>query len=185
MALAFLSACSLLSPPQNKPPQASQSAEWIPFAPPLGPSRRIVQEITAKWQDRQETILCVLELDERHIAIAGLSGDGISLFNINYDGKKVDMDKSPLLPSGFSPEFMVKDLQLAYWPLAELQKRLSKQWRLEADDKQRRLYFDSGKYVDVDYLQPDPNWAKSVVLTNHRYHYQLHIKTISYETVPE
>jgi Protein of unknown function (DUF3261) len=185
LTLAFLSGCSLLSPPQKKPPQASQAAEWVSFAPPLGPARRIVQEITAKWQDRQKTLLCVLELDKRHIAIAGLSGDGISLFNINYDGKKVDMDKSPLLPSGFSPEFMVKDLQLAYWPLAELQKRLPKHWRLEADGKQRRLYFNEDKYVDVDYLQPDPNWAKSIRLTNHRYHYQLLITTISYETVPE
>ncbi len=178
--LVFLSGCTLFSPAQD-----FQSPEWIPLARPLGPARRIVQEITAKWQDRQETLLCVLELDNQHIAIAGLSGDGISLFNVNYDGKKVAMDKSPLMPSSFSPEFMIKDLQLAYWPLAELQKRLPKQWRLEADDKQRRFYFGGDKYFDVDYLQPDPNWSKTVRLTNYHYHYQLLITTISYETVPE
>ena len=69
---------------------------------------------------------------------------------------------------------MIKDLQLVYWPLAELQKILPKQWRLEADNHHRRLYFNDEQYVDVDYLQPDANWAKSVRLTNHRYHYQLH-----------
>jgi len=176
--LTCLSSCALLTPSDEPEP-----AELIPMAQPLNPARRIVQQITAFWPGRQETLLCVLELDKHGIAIAGLSTDGVSLFNLSYDGKALTLEKSPLLPAGFSPQFIVKDLQLVYWPLAELQKILPRQWRLEADNHHRRLFYNNELQVDVDYLQPDATWAKSVALTNHRYHYKLHIKTISYETV--
>ena len=37
----------------------------MPMTPPIGPSRRVVQQITAQWPDRKETLMCVLELDKR------------------------------------------------------------------------------------------------------------------------
>ena len=178
--LACLSGCVLLKPSGDLEP-----AELIPMAPPVGPARRIVQQITAFWPDRQETLLCVLELDKQRIAIAGLSNEGFSLFNLSYDGKALTLDKSPLLPDAFSPEFIIKDLQLVYWPVTELQKILPRHWRLEDDNKHRRLYYNNELRVDVDYLQPDATWAKEVAVTNHRYHYHLHIKTVNYDTLPE
>lgn len=177
--LVYLSGCALLMPSGDSEP------ELIPLAPPIGPARRVVQQITGLWPGRNETLLCVLELDKQHIAIAGLSSDGMSLFNLRYDGKTLSLDKSPLLPATFPPEFIIKDLQLVYWPQAELQKILPRQWHLEANNHHRHLYFNNERRVDIDYLQPDALWAKSVTLTNHRYHYQLHIKTISYEAVSE
>jgi Protein of unknown function (DUF3261) len=178
--LLCLSGCAAITPPYNDEP-----AELIPMAPPLGPARRVVQQITAFWPSWEETLLCVLELDKQHIAIAGLSKEGISLFNLSYDGKALTLDKSPLLPVTFSPEFIIKDLQLVYWPQAELQKILPRQWRLEANNHHRRLYYNNELRVDVDYLQPDAAWAKEVAVTNHRYHYRLHIKTLSYDALPE
>jgi hypothetical protein len=175
-----LSNCALLSTSTE-----TNQAELIPMASPIAPARRIVQQLTAIWPNHQESLLCVLELDSRHIAVAGLSSDGISLFNLSYDGKIVKLDKSPLLPDSFSPELIIKDLQLVYWPLAEMNKILPRHWGLEADKQHRRLTFNSERWVDVVYLQPDGLWPKAVTLTNHHYHYQLHIKTISYDTVPE
>ena len=178
--LASLTGCASLSPPQKTEAVAS-----IPLAQPIGPTRRVVQQLTAIWPGKQESLMCVLELDKQHIAIAGLSNEGISLFNLTYDGKKLVLEKSPLLLGNFSPEWIIKDLQLVYWPVAELTQLLPKQWRLEADTRHRRLYFDNEKRVDVTYLQPDARWPKTVDLTNHHDHYQLHIETVSYEVVPE
>lgn len=180
LMLVCLTGCALIKPSSDLEP-----TEVLPMAPPIGPARRVVQQITAYWPGRKESLLCVLELDKQRIAIAGLSSDGISLFNLSYDGKTVTLDKSPLLPATFSPEFIIKDLQLVYWPLAELQKILPPNWRLETDDQHRHLYDNNDKLVDVDYLQPDPAWAKDVAVTNHRYHYHLHILTLSYDTLPE
>jgi hypothetical protein len=178
--LALLTGCAVL----DKTEVAGQPV-LMPMAPPLGPARRVVQQITALWPGRQETLLCVLELDAQRIAMAGLSNDGLSLFNLTYDGKTINVDKSPLLPDSVAPEYIITDLQLVYWPVAELQKILPAQWRLETGKNHRRLYYKHENRVDVDYSLPDAVWPKTVDLVNHQYNYRLHIKTISYEAVPE
>jgi hypothetical protein len=162
-----------------------RQSELMPLAPPLGPSRRIVQQLTALWPGRQETLLCVLELDSRRIAMAGLTNDGLSLFDLSYDGKTLQSRKSPLLPDTVAPEYIIADLQLVYWPAAALQKMLPKYWRLETDGNHRRLYFNEEPRVDVHYLAPDATWPKDVELINHRFNYHLQIKTISYEALSE
>jgi Protein of unknown function (DUF3261) len=172
--------CSLLPATDH-----SEAIANLPLAQPSGPSRRVVQQIKAIWPGHEEILMCVLELDNRHIAVAGLSTDGVGLFNLNYDGKTVKLDKSPLLPDRVSPELVIKDLQLVYWPLADLQKIMPKHWRLVESGNHRQLNFDNELAVDVTYLQPDALWAKTISLTNHRFHYQLYIKTISYESLPE
>jgi len=176
-----LTGCAVL----NKPDVVNQPV-LMPMAPPAGPSRRVVQQITVLWSNRKETLLCVLELDKQHIAMAGLTNDGLSLFNLTYDGNTIISDKSPLLPDSVAPEFIITDLQLVYWPVAVLQKSLhGSSWRLEVDTSHRRLYYQGNKAVEVNYLLPDSTWAKSVELINYRYNYRLLIKTISYEALPE
>ena len=178
----LLSSCAALT---NKPDVINEPI-LMPLAQPVGPSRRIVQQITAQWPDHKEILLCVLELDKQRVAIAGLTNDGLSLFNLTYDGKTIVSDKSPLLPESLAPELIIADLQLVYWPVAVLQKSLhADSWRLEIDSKHRRLYYRGDKRVDVNYLLPDAVWAKSVELINYRYNYRLQIKTLSYEALPE
>jgi len=178
---ALLSSCALLSKPDD-----SKQAVLMPMAPPVGPSRRVVQQITALWPDRKETLLCVLELDKQRIAMAGLTNEGVSLFNLTYDGKTTILDKSPLLPDPVAPELIITDLQLVYWPVSVLQKILhASSWRLEVDKSHRRLYYQGNKTAEVNYLLPDPVWAKSVELINYRHDYRLQIKTISYEALSE
>lgn len=157
----------------------------MPIVQPLGPPRRIVQQINADWDDREESLLAVLELDAKHIAMAGLSNDGLSLFNMTYDGNTVVFDKNPLLPESFSPEFIITDLQLVYWPIAVLQKKLPAEWRLEEADNKRFLYVMNKKQVEINYLSHDPDWPKIVQLVNLRYNYRLYIKTMSYDLIPE
>ncbi len=169
----------------NKPDVVNQPI-LMPMAPPIGPSRRVVQQITALWPNRKETLLCVLELDKQHIAMAGLTNDGVGLFNLTYDGKTIVSDKSPLLPDLVAPEFIITDLQLVYWPVTLLQKKLhASSWQLVSDTNHRRLYYQGKKTVEVNYLLPDTVWAKSVELINYRYNYRLQIKTISYEALSE
>ena len=173
-----LTACALAPPGEIADKQA-----LMPIAPPLDPSRRVVQQLTAVWGDRQESLLAVLELDAQHIAMAGLSNDGLSLFNLTYDGKTVVSDKSPLLPEAVNPRLIITDLQLVYWPIAELQKILPPEWRLEVTAKKRLLYVNDKKQVEVNYLSPGAIWPKTVELTNLRYNYRLHIKTINYDLI--
>ncbi|MDD5320077.1 MAG: DUF3261 domain-containing protein [Methylococcales bacterium] len=177
----LLTGCAVLNIPED-----IKQPVLMPMAPPAGPSRRVLQQITALWPDRKETLLCVLELDKQRVAMAGLTNDGVSLFNLTYDGKTIVLDKSPLLPASVAPEFIITDLQLVYWPVTVLQKSMqASSWRLEVDKSHRRLYYLGNKMVEVNYLSPDAVWAKSVELINYRYNYHLQIKTISYEALSE
>ncbi|MGZ5054789.1 MAG: DUF3261 domain-containing protein [Methylobacter sp.] len=178
--LLWLSGCTLIQQEKH-----ADKPELMPMAQPLGPARRIVQQINATWADRQESLLAILELDAQHIAMAGLSNDGLSLFNLTYDGRTVRSDKSPLLPESVAPEFIISDLQLVYWPIAELQKVLPADWRLESDENKRILIVRNRKQVEVNYLSPDPVWPKAVELVNFQYNYRLNIKTVSYDLVSE
>lgn len=160
----------------------------IPLLKPIGPARRIVQAINAQWQGRQHSFLCVLELDQHHLAIAGLSPQGMGLFNLSYDGKQVSMTHSPLMPKQLPPDMIVKDVQLAYWPLPILQQRLPKPWKIampKGNPKQRQLYFNDELVAEVSYLQSESTSPKTVELINHRFHYKLFIHTISYEIIPK
>jgi hypothetical protein len=178
---ALLSACAAW----NKPDVIKQG-ELMPMAPSIGPSRRVVQQLTVQWSGRKETFLCVLELDKQRIAMAGLTNDGFSLFNLTYDGKRIVSDKSPLLPDSVAPESIITDLQLVYWPATVLKKNLyGSPWRLEFDTSHRQLYYQGNKTVEVNYLLPDAVWAKSVELVNHSHNYRLLINTISYENLSE
>lgn len=180
MMLALLAGCSAV---QHKEIAGQPAA--MPIAPPTGPARRVVQQLTATWTDRQESLVCVLELDSRRIAMAGLTNEGLSLFNLSYDGHTLTSDKSPLLPDAVAPEFMIADLQLVYWPVAELENILPAGWRLETGPDYRLLYRQNDRKVEVRYLSPDAVWPRAVELTNHQYHYRLNIKTLSYDALPE
>lgn len=176
----MLSSCSLFQARDER-----ESLLPAPLSPSLGPARRIVQEIKAKWSGKQETLLCILELDARHIALAGLTKEGISLFNLNFDGNQITLTKSPMMPDKLPPELIVKDLQWVFWPVAVLQKSLPKSWRLTAETNSRRLYFGEESVAEIHYMIPDKTWPKSAVLTNHRYGYRLEINTLSYDALPE
>jgi hypothetical protein len=177
----LLTGCSLLSRSD-----IAKQPLLMPMASPAGPARHIVQQITVLWPNGKETLLCVLELDKQHIAMAGLTNDGVSLFNLTYDGITIVSDKSPLLPDSAAPEFIIADLQLIYWPVSVLQKSLrASPWRLEVDSYRRRLYYQGNRTVEVNYLSPDAIWAKYVELINYRNNYRLYIKTISYEALSD
>jgi hypothetical protein len=157
----------------------------FPLAPPLGPARRIVQQLTAHWPGREETLLCVLELDSRRIAMAGLTQDGLSLFNLSYDGKILEADKNPLVPETLVPELIVADLQLAYWPLDSMRKQLPKGLKLDAGPGFRRLSAYGKPLAEIRYLSADSAWPEAAELVNLQYHYRLTIRTVSHEVVSE
>jgi hypothetical protein len=185
-----LAGCASIQPRGEGLPEAAGRADanpkpLFPLAPPQGPARRIVQQLTAHWPGREEMLLCVLELDGRHIAMAGLTQDGLSLFNVSYDGKTLEADKNPWVPETLVPELIIADLQLAYWPLDNVRKQLPKNLKLEAGPGFRRLSEHGQLLAEVRYLSSDGNWPKAVELTNRQYHYRLTIHTVSYEVVSE
>ncbi|MGJ0486894.1 MAG: DUF3261 domain-containing protein [Methylomicrobium sp.] len=190
-----LTGCASLQPLGGSLPEAAGQTQaspkpLFPLAPPVGPARRIVQQLTAHWPQSSKTLLCVLELDSRHIAMAGLTEDGLSLFNLSYDGKNLEADKNPLVPETLVPELIIADLQLVYWPVDSLQKQLPKDLKLESGPYFRRLSKQGQSLAEVRYFNPEDlkqenAWPKAAELVNQQYDYRLTIQTVSYEVVSE
>jgi hypothetical protein len=188
--LVGLAGCASIHPqgeslPEPAPQFDARPQPLFPLVPPLGPARRIVQQLTAHWPGREETLLCVLELDSRRIAMAGLTQDGLSLFDLSYDGRSLKADKYPLVPETLVPELIVADLQLVYWPSGSVRKQLPKGLTLEAGSDFRRLSKAGTPLVEIRYLSKDSAWPEAAELTNLQYHYRLTIRTLSYEVVSE
>lgn len=180
LMLSIISACANLHP-KTEP----SNANGLPLAMPLGPARQVMQQIQAEWDGRRETFLCALELDNRHIAMAALSPDGMSLFNLDYDGRQLRQDKHPLLPDNLQPQLFISDLQFIYWPLSELEPKLPAGWHFETRTNGRNLYHGDEKQAEVQYLSAEAPWPKTVVLINYIHNYHLHITTLSYDVFPE
>jgi hypothetical protein len=164
---------------------AANSPARLTLATPLGPARHIVQRIKAEWPGSSAELICVLELNAQQIAIAGLSVDGLSLFNLRYDGQTLAIERSPLLPANLPPELIVADLQLIYWPAVEIQKTLPAEWRLDITTDRRTLYYYTEKHAETLYLLKENDWPSYVQLQNYSYHYKLTINTLEYDAVPE
>ena len=117
--------------------------------------------------------------------MAGTSKDGLSLFNLSYDGENLVLDKNPLLPDTVEPGAIVADMQLIYWPAAALQDRLPPGWHLQTGANRRELFQDSEKIAEIRYLSDEADWPRHAELENLRYGYRLSIDTLSYELVSE
>lgn len=173
---AILTAACSAPPPELTPPT---------LAPPLGPARHILQLVTATWPGGSDSLLCALELNAERIAMAGTSKDGLSLFNLSYDGENLALDKNPLLPDAIDPRAIVADMQLIYWPVAQLQDRLPPGWHLQSGANRRKLFQGAEKVAEIVYLSNEDDWPRHAELSNLRYRYRLTIDTLSYELLLE
>lgn len=173
---AILTAACSAPPPELTPPT---------LAPPLGPARHILQLVTATWPGGSDSLLCALELNAERIAMAGTSKDGLSLFNLSYDGENLALDKNPLLPDAIDPRAIVADMQLIYYPVAQLQDRLPPGWYLQSGANRRELFQGAEKIAEIVYRSDEADWPRHAELSNLRYRYRLTIDTLSYELVSE
>ena len=163
---------NLISPPR------------LPLSQPIGPERRVLLQMTFDKDDLHQKLLIALELDAHHIAMAGLTQDGLSLFNLNYDGTTLLFEQSPLMHNAIAPETLLNDLQLAYWPITALAKQTQAPWRLDAKHNERNLYYNNEKQASITYIVNSETWPTKLDLINYPNNYHLHIDTLSNELSP-
>lgn len=148
------------------PPAAA--ASWPLLAPAtLGAAVTATQRLRAIHADREISVECALDIDAGRILLVGLLPAGPRLFTVKYDGQRVEAQSSRALPAALSPERMLNDLQLAFWPLAALEAAFARSaWRVvQPDPRTRRLLRGDTLVAEVHYAGPDP-WHGRVWLAN-------------------
>ena len=157
------------------------TGSWPLLAPAtLGAPRTATQRLRAMHGNREISIECAVDVDDARILLIGLLPAGPRLFTVTYDGRQVDAQASRSLPAVLSPQRMLNDLQLVYWPLAALEQALSPTaWRVtEPDPRTRRLLRDGALVAEVHYAGAD-RWRGRAWLASFADDYSIAIDSAS------
>lgn len=154
LALA-LSACAAAPPADHAPPAVPPILDGAA----LGGARAANQVVRAAFQDRELTLQCAVQVDGRAVTVVGVDALGRRVFTIGYDGTQVTAETDSTVPGGFSPQYLLADVELALWPLKALQAGYAgTEWSVrEPYAGARRLYRRDRLVAEVHYTG-DP-WA--------------------------
>ncbi len=150
----------------------------------FGQAWHIEQLVTAKWQNIERRFICVLEIDDKQLSLAGMDENGFSLFNLFYDVNQLVLNKDQLLNVDIDPIRVLNDLQMIYWPVESLRKSLDGFSEIRVFDN-NRVFYDASSLaqVEVKYIKMDANWPIEVDFFNNSLGYSLHILTTKYESL--
>jgi hypothetical protein len=182
MRFALVILAALLTGCMSQPQRASTPETSRPLVAPstLGATRAVNQIVRGAFGEREMTINCVVTVKDGVMTIVGVSAMGVRIFTMKYDGRSTSVDNMLPLPAQLTPERLVADFQLVFWPLDTLQKPLAASgWQLtEATVGTRRLRRDTQLVAEVHYASADP-WTGRSWLVNLEHGYTLSIDSKS------
>ena len=169
LASLLLAACA------GTPPAPAPSRPLVSPAA-LGSERAANQIVRGAIGAREMTINCVVTVKDGTMTVVGLSAMGVRLFTVRYDGHEVQAEKGLPTPEQLTPERLLADLQLVFWPLSSLQKPLQEAgWQVsEPAQGTRRLRRGDRLIAEAHYSDQDP-WTGRSWLVNLEYGYSLQI----------
>jgi hypothetical protein len=171
---AILSLCACATTPAPAPRETSPARALAP--PSAAGERAVSQVVRGAFGARELTLRCVVAVKDGVMSVVGLNAMGVRLFTLSYDGKVVRTDKGVTAPDAITPERLLADLQLVFWPLASLQQTLRPAgFELnEPAPGTRRLRRGDRLVAEVHHAGPDP-WHGRAWLVNLEFGYTLQI----------
>lgn len=155
-------------------------------APAAVPAREFQQLLIAHFQNREAKMLVAGRITAQGVDLTALTPEGVPLFDVHFDGNTARIEKQIGVPDGLSPQSILEDLQLVFWPLASLNELWSHtpapQWQVSSSATGRELIFGEQHIVDVT-SAIDP-WSAPVELQHRLYGYHLSITTLSQRLLP-
>jgi hypothetical protein len=84
------------------------------------------QHFQGSYQEKQYSFNLVSQITKDKMTVIGLTAFGARVFTLEYDGKNVDFKLSSLVKDHgkIKPEYLLADMQLVYYPVAEIQKNM-------------------------------------------------------------
>lgn len=116
---------------------------WLAPLPPgsLGQTTQARQQVTAHRDGQSRSLQVAIKATPQRLTLIGLSALGQRLFTLVWDGQQAILTGNSLTRlDGLDPDWILADLQLAYWPLAPLRAALPPDLRLEQLGTARTLW---------------------------------------------
>jgi hypothetical protein len=125
---------------------------------------------------REITMNCVVTVKDGVMTVIGLNAMGVRLFTLRHDGQRIQVEKAFAIPEAITPERLLADLQLVFWPLQPLQETLARAgYELgEITPATRRLKRGDRLVAEVHYGSADA-WSGRSWLVNLEFGYSLQI----------
>jgi hypothetical protein len=146
----------------------------------LQAERSASQVVRGAFGAREMTFNCVLAVKGDTLTVIGLTALGVRAFTLRYDGREVAVENTLPIPEHMTPERLLSDIQLVFWPLAALQDKLNDAgWQLsEPYSGTRRLRRGDTLIAEVHYERADA-WQGRSWLVNLQHGYTLGIDSTS------
>ncbi|WP_330984123.1 MULTISPECIES: DUF3261 domain-containing protein [Enterobacterales] len=155
-AVLILTGCSHSSGDENGRPQAwLQPGTQVTLpAPGITPAVNSQQLLTGTFNGKTQSLLVMLNADDKKLTLAGLSSVGIRLFLVTYDDKGIHTEQSIVVPQLPPTSQVLADVMLSYWPREAWLPVLPKGWTLIDHGDKRQLRNPQGKLVtEITWLQ--------------------------------
>jgi hypothetical protein len=176
LAASMLAGCAAWRP--SPAPVVDSDTRPILPAATLGGSQLARQVVSAAFADQAATLQCVVDVTPEHMTLVALNAMGLRLFSVVVAGGKTLAERTPGVSDAIRPERILADIQLAYWPLAALQKAYAgTSWSVsEPVAGTRRLLHDGRLAEEVHYAQPaGDRWQGRLWLANFAQGYSLSV----------
>ena len=140
----LVSGCSLLQPkPEDFQPPLMPPADY--------PFEGQVTQIVSMVDDASSSLLASWSVQDGVLTLVGLTATGQELLCARYDGVDLTETVSPLLPEQVNARVILAQIQMAYWPLDSIRKRLDgSPWQLMTVSDSRRLVYYSRLVFDIE-----------------------------------
>jgi hypothetical protein len=161
----------------GRPASAEATSSARPLVAPAAAGDHVVSQVVrGAIGAREMAINCVVTVKGNEMSVVGLNALGVRLFTLRYDGVTVHSEKSFAVPDQLTPERLLADLQLVYWPLASLEPPLRAAGFSVSDGAPgtRRLRQGERLVAEVHYAGADP-WSGRSWLVNLEHGYSLQI----------
>lgn len=178
IAALLLAGCSHSTNSDSARPQAwLQPGTKVTLPPPgITPAVSSQQLLTGRFNGKTQSLLVMLNADERRLTLAGLSSVGIRLFLATYDATGIHTEQSIVVPQLPPASQVLADVMLSHWPISAWQPQLPKGWTLKDIGDRRELRNASGRLVtEIVYLQRKGK-REPISIEQHVFNYHITIQ---------
>lgn len=178
IATLILTGCSHSSKDERGRPQAwLQPGTQVTLPPPgITPAVTSQQLLTGSFNGKTQSLLVMLNADDKKLTLAGLSSVGIRLFLVTYDEKGIHTEQSIVVPQLPPASQVLADVMLSHWPVSAWLPQLPKGWTLKDNGDKRELRNASGKLVtEITYLQRKGK-REPISIEQHVFNYHITIQ---------
>jgi hypothetical protein len=153
---------------------------WLGPLPPdsLGAEIQVRQQLVMARGEKSRSLQVAIRVDAERLTLIGLSDLGQRLFTLDSDGRQAELTSRIPDLQGLDPDWILTDLQLAYWPLPPLRAALPEGLRLEQRAALRTLWRDR-RLLWLAVNEFGETWQGEVVVYNLQLGYRLDIRPLT------